>query len=207
MDQNIKTEQDSAENKIIKAARSIFHRRGFDGARMQEIADEAGINKALLHYYYRSKDRLFQAVFEEAISRFFPLVLHMINSEAPLEQKIEKLIHTYIDFIKNNRFIPGFVLHEMTTNPERMRRIFEERGIVPKLDVIKRQIREGIEDGRYIPIEPEQLLLSILSQCVFPFVAKPMVEFFFSMDEKQFNEFIERRKAQVTMLVLNGLRV
>ena len=109
-------DKSETEQKIFEAARDVFHRRGFDGARMQEIADKAKINKALLHYYYRSKDKLFEAVFREALKRIGPIMFEALDREIPLEKKLKMFVSNYIDLVTKHPFIPGFIMHEMHTN-------------------------------------------------------------------------------------------
>lgn len=192
------------ENKIKEAARKIFHRRGFDGARMQEIADEAQINKAMLHYYFRSKDKLFEAVFKEAAMKLFPVIILIIESDLDVDEKIKKLIHNYIDFISANPFVPGFVLHELTQNPERMKQ-FVASNVFMRPQKFFSQIQEGVDSGKYIPIAPLQLMVTIVASCIFPFVAKPMLHTLFGLDQDDFAGFIEQRKEQMTQFILNGL--
>jgi AcrR family transcriptional regulator len=201
---NNNTLESETENKIKEAARKIFHRRGFDGARMQEIADEAQINKAMLHYYFRSKDLLFEAVFREAAMKILPLVGSIIESDLTLEEKIKKLIHNYIDLIKTNPYIPGFVLHELTQNPERIK-LFIANNALLRPQKFFTQIQDGIDARKYIPIAPLQLMVTIVSACIFPFIAKPMLHAVFGLDQDGFEEFIEQRKEQMTQFILNGL--
>ena len=86
----------TTEEKILTAAKQVFLTRGMDGARMQDIADEAGINKALLHYYFRSKDQLFEKIFLEVAHAFLPRVLGILESESTLFEKIERFCNEYI---------------------------------------------------------------------------------------------------------------
>ena len=95
--------EESTEQKILDAARTIFMRKGLNGARMQEIADEAGINKALLHYYFRSKDKLFYAIFKEAFNILIPYVSAVFNSDESIEIKLTRLAEKYIDILEINR--------------------------------------------------------------------------------------------------------
>lgn len=192
------------EDKIIEAARKIFHRRGFDGARMQEIADEAEINKAMLHYYFRSKDHLFEAVFKEAALKLFPVVISIIESDLDVDEKIKRLIHNYIDFISANPYVPGFVLHELTQNPERMKQFVAHKVLIRPQKFFA-QIQQGVDSGKYIPIAPLQLMVTIVSSCIFPFIAKPMLHAVFGLDQDGFDKFIEHRKEQMTQFILNGL--
>ena len=117
-DQNITYLSLSAtELKILAAARKVFIRKGLDGARMQEIANEAGINKALVHYYFRNKQKLFEAVFIEAFGKFLPQVSEVIMQEISLIEKIEAVVSRYIDFLQKNPYLPNFVLNELSHEP------------------------------------------------------------------------------------------
>src|SRR5436309_11093265 len=102
---NIKKDQ-SAEEKIIAAARKVFLSKGMDGARMQDIADEAGINKALLHYYFRSKDKLFEHIFMEVVAAFLPRIFAILESEATLFEKIEQFCSEYIGQEIKTPYVP-----------------------------------------------------------------------------------------------------
>ncbi|MBX7152024.1 TetR/AcrR family transcriptional regulator [bacterium] len=195
-----------SEAKIIEAARNVFHRKGFDGARMQEIADEAGINKAMLHYYFRSKDQLFEAVFKEALGRIFPMLLSVLMSDETVEQNLMKFIPTYIETIKQHPYLPGFVLHEMTRNPERLTNMVRSVGVASAPPKILQQLQKGMDEGRYITIAPEQILVSVLAACIFPFVAKPMVKVALGMDDEKFDQFINQRKEQLPEFILNGIK-
>ena len=196
--------ESETENRIKEAAKEIFHRRGFDGARMQDIADEARINKAMLHYYFRSKDHLFEAVFKEAAMKLFPVIISIIESDLDVDEKIKRLIHNYIDFISANPYVPGFVLHELTQNPERMKQ-FVANNVFMRPQKFFAQIQDGVDSGKFIPIEPLQLMVTIVASCIFPFVAKPMLHTLFGLDQDGFGAFIEQRKEQMTQFILNGL--
>ena len=102
--------KDTTEEKILDAAQTVFTRKGMDGARMQEIANEAGINKALLHYYFRSKQKLFEAIFKQVFKQIFPDIKAFIHSEIPLEKKLGIFVEKYIDLLMKNPFLPSFSL-------------------------------------------------------------------------------------------------
>src|SRR6476619_1424268 len=108
------------EQRILEAAKAVFVLRGTAGARMQEIAEEAGVNQALLHYYFRSKDRLADAVFRETAGRMFPAILGILGGDLPLEKKIDALVETYLDTMSRTPFMPGYILSELHHHPERM---------------------------------------------------------------------------------------
>ena len=158
----------------------------------------------MLHYYFRSKDQLFEAIFQDAAMRLFPVITSIIESDLELDEKIKKLVHNYIDFISANPHVPGFVLHELTQNPERMKQ-FVASNVLIRPEKFFAQIQEGIANGKYILISPLQLMVTIVASCIFPFVAKPMLHTLFGLDQEAFHTFIEQRKEQLTLFILNGL--
>ena len=128
MDSSIKV--DSTEERILEAAKKVFIRKGMYGARMQEIADEAGINKALLHYYFRSKNKLFEAIFQEAFHEFVPNAFGILKSDMPFEEKIRLFVSNYIDLISTNPFLPIFIINEINQNPDRLGHITNMMGVI-----------------------------------------------------------------------------
>ncbi len=196
---------DSTEQKIFDAAHELFVQKGMDGAKMQEIADHAGINKALLHYYYRSKEKLYEAVARVIIGRAAPVIGQLIESELPLEEKIRHFIDFYIGVISRNPFIPLFIISEINKHPERFFETILPKEL-PRPQVFMRQVEEEIAAGRIRPIHPKHLIINIISLCVFPFIAKPMARFALGLNSAEMNLFLEERKAQVTEFVLASLR-
>ncbi|MBI5403135.1 MAG: TetR/AcrR family transcriptional regulator [Ignavibacteriae bacterium] len=196
----------NTEKRILESARKIFHVKGLAGARMQEIADEARINKAMLNYYFRSKDKLFEAVFKDAARDFFPKVFQMVNMDVPLFEKIEKFIEGYLTFLQNNRCIPGFIINELSQNPQRLKEFFKENNIRPPEKFLI-EIREAVERKEIIQIEPTTLILNILSLCIFPVVAKPIIETVFNISEEQYNDMIESRKKSAAQFIINAIKV
>lgn len=196
---------DSTEQKIFDAAHELFVQKGMDGARMQEIADRAGINKALLHYYYRSKEKLYEAVARVILGRAVPVISQLIESEQPLEAKIRNFIDFYIGVISQNPFIPLFIISEINKHPDRFFEAILPKEL-PKPQIFMRQVEEEIAAGRIRHIHPKHLLINIISMCVFPFIAKPMARIALGMNSAELRLFLEERKEQVTEFVLASLR-
>ena len=98
------------EQRILDAAHAVFIRRGTAGARMQEIAEEAGVNKALLHYYFRTKSRLAEAVFQRVAVRLFPPVIEILGSDAEIEDKVARVIALELDVLSRSPYAPAYVL-------------------------------------------------------------------------------------------------
>ncbi len=120
--------QTETELKIVVSAEKLFYQKGKAGTSMQDIADDAGINRTLLNYYFRSKDILFEAVFRKALGSFVPGLAAMFKSDMDFEKLVPKLIHTIIDTMIANPQIPIFVLQELSSNPERMPQVIKEYG-------------------------------------------------------------------------------
>jgi TetR/AcrR family transcriptional regulator len=196
---------DTASERILVAAKKVFLERGMAGARMQDIADEAGINKALLHYYFRSKEKLFETIFNEASNQFFPKIVQIIDADMPLFEKIEKFCTEYIDLMQENPYLPLFVLNEVNKEPQRFREKFwrnRERIFLH----FAGQIESEIKKRRIRSISPAHLFINMISMCIFPFVAKSIWLISSGMDELQFRYFMEQRKKEIPKFIIASIK-
>lgn len=196
----------TAEPDILNAAKRVFYRKGLYGARMQEIAEEAGINKAMLHYYFRSKDKLFDAVFSDAAENFFSKIENYINTDLPLFEKIEFFVENYIDLLLKNLEIPSFIITEIHHNPDRIKRIFAEKGLTVSNKLLS-DIMSAVSVGKIHPIDPFQLMLNIISLCIFPVAAKPLVQAITNKGEEDYMKFIELRKEEVSKFIISAIKI
>jgi TetR/AcrR family transcriptional regulator len=208
-----KTTDTETERRILDAARTVFIRRGTAGARMQEIAAEARVNQALLHYYFRSKERLSAAVFQQFASRLFPAVLGVLSSDRTLDDKIDALIATYIDNLVQNPFLPGYLLSELHHQPERVEQFLAAvsggthgAAIQSAFLVVGRQIKEAVDAGTMRPIAPQQFFINLISLCIFPFAARPMLSIALGMDDAAFIRFMEQRRWELPSFFRSALR-
>ncbi len=197
--------QDTEQN-ILNAATAIFQSKGMDGARMQEIADKAKINKAMLHYYYRSKQKLFEAVFKTAISIMAPKLREIIEKEEPLFDKIRHFTNSYISLIIKHSYIPTFIIHELNRNPHILQDVFIKQ-FGDSFDKMKVQINEMVEKGQIRSIEPEHLIMNVVAMSIFPFVAKPIFKSVLQKDDKEYQELLDERKTHVADFVINSLKI
>ncbi|MBM3434974.1 MAG: TetR/AcrR family transcriptional regulator [Bacteroidetes bacterium] len=199
------TIEHSTEQAILKAAKKVFIRKGMEGARMQEIADEAGMNKALLHYYFRTKDNLFEGIFIEAFQKLVPNILELFDSDLPLFEKIEMFAGKYIETFIENPMVPGFIMHELSRDPDKIVNVIRNIGIKPQVFV--KQIEKEIEKGAIIPVDPYHLIVNMLAMCIFPFVAKPiLMNVLFDQNPEKFSQFIQQRKKEVPEFIINAIR-
>lgn len=195
----------STEEKILNAAKKVFLTKGMAGARMQDIADEAGINKALLHYYFRSKDKLFEQIFMEVASAFLPRIFTILESETTLFQKIELFCSEYISQEIKTPYVPIFILNEINRQPKAfLKKVLGNH--TPPIGKVLAQIEKEVKAGVIKPIDPLQLMMNILSLCIFPFLACPMIQLITGMDGKQFNEIMEHRKKEVPQLIIQSIK-
>lgn len=200
-----KIEKDT-ENKILEAAKKVFILKGLDGARMQEIADEAGINKALLHYYFRSKDQLFMMIFKDEVGKFFPSLLPIFkSSELSKEEKIRRIVEKYIDLFISNPFLPVFIIREINRSPQDIVIYFREAAV--NIDLIRLEMVEFASSFGYSPNEAMHLIVNIVSMCIFPFAGRPIMEnILFDADSARYNQFIQERKQFVADFIINSLK-
>jgi TetR/AcrR family transcriptional regulator len=195
-----------AGEKILSAARKIFTTKGMAGARMQDIANEAGINKALLHYYYRDKEKLFETIFLEEAQKFFPKINAIFQSDDPLFLKIEKFVDEYIDEMLENPYLPWFVLNEINRDPDQfMYKIWGEHNL-PKPGKFLDQIEKEIKNGTIKRINPVHLLMNLLSMTIFPFIARPMITRNLHMTDSRFEEAMEERKREIPKFIIDSIR-
>ena len=195
-----------AEEKILAAARKIFTTKGMAGARMQDIANEAGINKALLHYYYRDKEKLFETIFLEEAQKFFPKINAIFQLDDPLFRKIEKFVDEYIDEMLENPYLPWFVLNEINRDPDQfMYKIWGENNL-PKPGKFLDQIEKEIKNGTIKRINPVHLLMNLLSMTIFPFVARPMIIRNLHMTDSRFRVTMEERKKEIPKFIIDSIR-
>jgi len=200
-----KTKDKNTEEQILDAAKNVFQTKGMDGTRMQEIADKAGINKAMLHYYYRSKQLLFEAVFKNAFSLLAPQLNTILNDDSSIEDKVKNFTSNYISFIIKHPYLPNFIIQELNRNQDFVLRLKDNKGF-PNLDKFKKQVANEIEKGFIKPISAEQLFINILALNIFPFVAKPLIMAFTNTDKKAYKQLLEDRKTEVANFIINSIK-
>jgi AcrR family transcriptional regulator len=200
------------ENRILTAARTVFVRRGTSGARMQEIAEEAGVNQALLHYYFRSKERLSEAVFTEVAGRMFPALIQILGGDGSIREKVDDIVNMYLDTMSRSPFLPGYLISEMQHHPERVPQLIKgiagvelSTALAPILEKLDRQISSEVRAGRMRRISAQQFMTNLISLCVFPFAARPMLRAAFGLDDDGFTKFIATRRKELPQFIMNAI--
>lgn len=187
---------------ILNSATAVFTEKGYDGARMQEIADRAGINKALVHYYFTGKKELFKTVFSEMMGLFIPHLIQTVTNTAQIREKVGGIIDMYVDFFSKNSFIPVFIIREMTNNPSFFSDYLRNKGLVPDFIIhVLKDSWPGSHDENYV----RHMIVDTISLCIFPIAAKPVLkEMLFDGNESRWEEFIQNRKTSIRETIYNA---
>jgi AcrR family transcriptional regulator len=179
---------------------------------MQEIADSAGINKALIHYYFKNKDTLAAAVFQRELRTLVQPVLQTLASELPLEDKVRTVIGMYLDRLTALPQMPGYILAEMHFHPERLEALMTSITDSHPREMADRvfarlgaQIADAVEAGRMAPMTPHQFMVNLVSLSVFPFASRPLLSLVLG-GPASFDTMIEERRDSLTQFFLRGLR-
>jgi TetR/AcrR family transcriptional regulator len=202
------TEKDRlTEEKIFESATEVFLDKGMDGARMQDIANHAGINKALLHYYYRTKDRLFDMVFEKIVGLMFKKFAPVFDETLSLEDKIRFFFREHITFMQKNPKLPLFILNELNRNPGRIKRLVDRIEVSTLWDKLESQHHKELQDMQLTRDQIPQLMSTIASISVFPFAARGIIGTIMEKVGYDFDQYIEERKIFAAEFVIRALRI
>ena len=192
-----KTKDISTEERIKAAARKVFHQKGFAGTRTRDIAEEAGINHAMLNYYFRSKEKLFEMVMMETMAQFFKGVNLMLNDESTsLNEKIDLIVSNYVDLLLKEPELPTFILNEVRPNPQAF---VEQNPIKEALthSVLTRQYAEAVARGEITEPNLMQAILNVIGLVIFPFIAKPILTSIINIPEEQYKALMLQRKTLI----------
>ncbi len=197
--------------RILDAARTAFRESGTSGARMQEIADAAGVNKALLHYYFRNKETLAGGVFIRELGRLIRPVFDTLGSDATVEAKVHRVVGLYLDTLSEFPGLPSYVLSEIHFHPERLEDFLTQvtegdpRARAARVfAVLGRQLEEEEAAGRIRPITAHEFVVNLVSLCVFPFAASPLLRVLTGGDEAV-DRLLGARKERLPSFFLAGL--
>ncbi len=198
-----------SEEKIFTAALEIFSREGKKGARLQEIADRAGMNKALIHYYFRSKDRLYEEVFSFVIQRFFLRLSDAMQTDAPFETMVRDFIDRYIDILNENPALTLFILREITEGApvmgEKLRDIMvTTENSIPMIFI--RRFREAHTEGRLRDVDASQTLITLLGACIYFFAGYPILASLVPEIRARRDDYLEERKQHIYDILFYGLK-
>lgn len=182
----------STEEKIKRAALKLFTRKGYAATRTRDISAEAGINIALLNYYYGSKQKLFELVMTELLAAFFQGIIEILNdTQTTIDEKIRQVVEKYTTLLREQPDVPLFILSEVRNHPERLavrvglKRMFGS--------FFFEQLKKEMKSGKVKRGNPMQYLINLISLSIFPYIAAPLIRHIADMGEGDFQAFVQAR--------------
>lgn len=209
MQANPQSEPQSTEERILEAAVQEFMSKGYAGARTTAIAEAAGVTHAMLHYYFRTKDKLFDRIIESKIGTLRDIMLSSLGDPTiPLFDKIKNAIESHQDFIAANPDLPRFIINEVLNRPDRMPMVIERlKHHTPiVVESLQRQIDEYADRGLCRRVDAGMLMLDIVSLNIFPFSARPMVNALLGGMMENRQAFVEARKKENVETIMKKLK-
>ncbi len=208
MSKTDKTKDTNLEQRIFEVAERLFIDKGFDATSTTEIAKEVGCNQALVHYYYRTKLQLFEAVFDEKLKILSNILLTIDKTEVSFIEKIRRFVEWQCDMLTKDPKIALFIIHEITMKPERFVRVQEKIGKLLQItcEKTRKELEFEIQQGNIRSVTFEDLILTIISLNMFLFVAKPLVEALSQECNTSFDELLQHRRDENVTVILNSLR-
>ncbi|MDR2383159.1 MAG: TetR/AcrR family transcriptional regulator [Prevotellaceae bacterium] len=201
----------SVEDRIIKAARYTFYEKGYNGTSMRDIARKAGVNYALLHYYFKTKDKIFEIVFTEAFSMLFQRLGKALASDANIFEKIKLMVAGYVQTAQQYPQLPGFVMNELAVNFQLMMPVLEkhkkQNSVTHLFDSFYAEIEQAIQRGLIKEVNPKDLCTDILSMSLFPFIAQRCLTALIYEDRKSFKQMIAQRIEYTSRMIVNNIKV
>ncbi|GAB3775332.1 hypothetical protein GCM10028818_19330 [Spirosoma horti] len=194
----------STEERIKEAAKAVFLEKGFDGTTTRDIAQAAGINSALMNYYFRSKEKLFQSIFDDMCHLMFEGMIDTFKQPISLKEKISALIDHHFQMMRCNPSLSIFVMNELHKNPERMAATIGMAKKIPE-SIFKQQVEQAVEEGIIIPIDAHHIMTMIIANIQFLYVSKPMTMLTQGFDEESFNKFARQHMIYVKEMICEYL--
>lgn len=202
------SDNQNMEEAILKAATKLFLEKGFKSTSTTEIAKEAGCNQALVHYYYRTKDRLFDAIFQHKIKFFIGSLLSIDDEDLPYEEKLAKKIESHFEAIKTDPKLPLLFFNELSTNPKRLADLRKEIGDFPQkaLGQMESDLNKAIEKGIVRSMSIYDLMMTIVSLNIIGFLGEPIFRTITGLSDEQYTELLESRKKENVRIILSSLK-
>ncbi len=208
LNQMVKAQDQKTQEYILEAARKVFIRDGFDGARMQDIANEAGINKALLHYYYKNKESLFNLVFEDAFAAFVPQVHAIFSGNGDAVDKLCRYVETHVELLLQKPDLPAFVMHEIHRDPDRFfNNLLSKMPGPPPFASFMGQLMQEMSEGKIRRMDPRFVWMNVMGMTVFPFAAAPLMSRMLLTDTETYNTLLKERVSSIQQFIKSSLLI
>lgn len=200
--------QRDTEALILQAAEREFLEKGYSGAKTTAIAQAAGVTHAMLHYYFRTKEKLFEKIVADKMDKLKRVMFGVIgNPDLPLRERLKQGVEQHFDFIAENPHLPRFIFNELHEHPERIDQVKNSiASIAAKaITTLQNEIDRKAASGECRPVDARMLMLDIASLNLFPFIAAPLISSSFGKLFEGRDEFLEMRKKENVRTVLGKL--
>jgi len=208
MDNQSSTTPKDTESLILEAAIKEFSTKGYDGARTVAIAAEAGVTHAMLHYYFRTKEKLFERIFRDKIKYILNMILSpMINTQGCIKERISNGIRTHFDFLLDNKELPIFFITTLNSRPALYTEVIKELASTAdtRIKALQSELDKAAEAGEITHVTASALLCDMASVNVFPFLAYPMLMAATGAHRMTYTDFMESRKEENIELILKRI--
>jgi TetR/AcrR family transcriptional regulator len=195
-------EEAQTEKLIKEKAKILFFQKGFLTATTQEIADEAGVNRALIHYYFRSREQLLDILLEETLQEKKGRIRSILTSELPFREKIARFIHAVMDYGLTYPYLDNFIISETARHPDKIK-AFCSKDRVKSSDLIQEHLEEEIAAGNISPISPEHFMVNLAALCHYPILAKAVIQTIHGMTDAAYRKFLLERKRIIYRTIFN----
>jgi AcrR family transcriptional regulator len=195
-------EEAHTQDRIKEKARSLFFQKGLLNATTQEIADEAGVNRALIHYYFRSREQMLELILDETLLQKKTRVQTILSSDRPFRERIASYIDAVVDLGLTYPYLENFIISETAKNPDKIRD-FCAKEPVKSSDLIRKDLATEIKKGKIAPISAEHFMVNLSALCNYPLLAKPVLKAIHGMTETSYRKFLQERKSIIYMTIFN----
>jgi TetR/AcrR family transcriptional regulator len=186
-------EEAQTEKLIKEKAKILFFQKGFLNATTQEIADEAGVNRALIHYYFRSRELMLEALLDETLQEKRDRVRSVLTSDLPFREKIANYIDTIVDYGLKYPYLDNFIISETARRPEKVK-LFCAKDRFRSSDLIREALEHEIKIGKIAPISAEHFMVNLISLCNYPLLAKSVIQTIHGLTDTAYRKFLLERK-------------
>ncbi len=196
------TEEAQTEKLIKEKAKILFFKNGFLNATTQEIADEAGVNRALIHYYFRSREQMLEILLDEALQEKKDRVRNILTSDFPFHQKIVNYINTVVDYGIAYPYLDNFIISEIARRPDKVK-LFCSKDKVKSSDLIQKDLEIEIKNGNIAPISAEHFMVNLVSLCNYPLLARSVIQAIHGLTDTAYRKFLIERKRIIFRTIFN----
>ena len=203
---NTDNDYTEVQEKIADIARNLFVKKGLKGTTVRDIAAESGVNVAMVNYYFRSKEKLFDTIFEEAFTLLADKLFYLVDSDLPFFELIRKWIYSYYDMLFEYPDFPVFVLNELVANPQKLSEKFKSMKPYRLYVKLSERIKDEEVKGTIRPVPIPDFLLNVISLSVFPFAISPVATQFLDLSESDYMKLLDGHREYVADFVINAIK-